>query len=314
MKREFTAVLFFFFSTNMEDICRNYSIDPCNAFMMNLVEKEKHNMETKRIYLPISQYNIIMLMIENEKQINLDTLCNYFPFYALNASMILIEKENHIIMETTCKKFSISLFNAMMILMGKEKHINMRRTEIDVYDKLYNEACSKHIRRVNTGSRKEGFRINFSDLDCFYFSTRHRVVWSLTDMHSYDPVTESVILVEYHPSIPGTVYLRLKESCSKNTDLINKIKVVEKNSRRNMYIRHFGILQMKDPQSYNRVLILLMAIHVGNGLCKHMISWRDVGNLDGLRKILLKTWCRLCVSLHRLAADSHAMTMTLTVI
>lgn len=215
------------------------------------MEIEKDITETTRKYLPIFLYNTIMLLIKNERHINLDTLCNYFPFYALNASMILIEKENHIIMETTCKKFSISLFNAMMLLMGKEKHIYMRRTEIDVYDKLYNEACSKHIRRVNTGSRKEGFRIDFSDLDCFYFSTRHRVVWSLTDMHSYDPVTESVILVEYHPSIPGTVYLRLKESCSKNTDLINKIKVVEKNSRRNMYIRHFGILQMKDPQSYN---------------------------------------------------------------
>ena len=31
-------------------------------------------------------------------------------------------------------------------------------------------------------------------------------------------------------------------------------------------------------------------------------------------KILSKTWCRLDASLHRLAADSHAMTMTQTVI
>lgn len=119
------------------------------------MEIEKHITETTRKYLPIFLYNTIMLLIKNERHINLDTLCNYFPFYALNASMILIEKENHIIMETTCKKFSISLFNAMMLLMGKEKHIYMRRTEIDVYDKLYNEACSRHVRRVNTGSRKK---------------------------------------------------------------------------------------------------------------------------------------------------------------
>lgn len=104
----------------MEDKCRNYSIDRCNAFMRNLMEIEKDITETTRKYLPIFLYNTIMLLIKNERHINLDTLCNYFPFYALNASMILIEKENHIIMETTCKKFSISLFNAMMLKWEKK--------------------------------------------------------------------------------------------------------------------------------------------------------------------------------------------------
>lgn len=61
-------------------------------------------------------------------------------------------------MDATCNNFSLSLYNAMMLLMGTEEHINMRRTEIDIYDKLYNMSCSGHKRRINTGSRKEGFR------------------------------------------------------------------------------------------------------------------------------------------------------------
>lgn len=61
-------------------------------------------------------------------------------------------------------------------------------------------------------------------------------------------------------------------------------------------------------------VIQQLALHVRNGLCKQKISWRDVGNLDGPRKILLKKWCRLGASLHRSAAGSYAMTMTPTVI
>lgn len=147
----------------MEAKYHNHSTDQCNAMMMELTKNEKHGMETKPKYLPITLYNAIMLLMINEKQNNLETLCNKFPIFWNKAKMLLLEKENHIIMETTGKKFSISLFNAMMILMGKEEHINIKRTEIDVYDKLYNEACSRLKCRINTGSRKEGLRRYFSD-------------------------------------------------------------------------------------------------------------------------------------------------------
>lgn len=253
--------------------------------MMELTETEKQRLETTNQYLPITMYNAIMLLMENEKYFN---------------------------MKTTCENFSISLYNSMMILMGKEEHINMRRTAFDVKDKIYNEACSKYKCRVNTGSRKEGFMRYFTDIDLFFYPTRHRVVWSLTEMHIHDPSTESVILAEVHPSIPGTVYLCLKGSFSNNNDIINRVKL--NHSCRNMYNRHNGIIQYDEPKSFNCGGNLQMALHVGNGLCKQIISLRDVGNLNGQRKILLKTWCRLGASLHRLSADSHAMTMTLTVI
>lgn len=66
----------------------NYSIDLCNARMMELMENEKlenekHiNMETIGKWFPISLYNTIMLLMENEKQIDLETLCNKFPFFS----------------------------------------------------------------------------------------------------------------------------------------------------------------------------------------------------------------------------------------
>lgn len=173
----------------MEGKYHNYSIDQCNAMMMELLETEKQRMETTNQYLPITMYNAIMLLMQNEKQINLETLCNKFPFFLYNAKMLFMEYEKHFKMETTCNNFSITLYNSMMILMGKEKHIHMRRTALDVKDKLYNEA-SEYKCHVNTGSRKEGFIKYFTDLDCFCYPTRHRVVWSLTEMHSHDPVTD----------------------------------------------------------------------------------------------------------------------------
>lgn len=48
-----------------------------------------------------------------------------------------------------------------------------------------------------------------SDLDTLYFMTDQHIVWNLTDALSYDPATETVILMEYQEHIPGTVYLRL---------------------------------------------------------------------------------------------------------
>lgn len=229
----------------MEATYLNCSTDLCNAFMMEWLGKEKHILKATRGHIPISLYNAIMLLMENEKQMNLETLCNSLPFFMYNASMLLKGNEEHFNMETTCNNYSISLYNAMMLLLGKEKHIKMRRTEIDIYDQLYNEACGGHKCRINTGSRKEGFRRYFSDLDCFGYLTRHRVVRSLTDLHSYDPVTDSVILVEHHPTIPGTVYLCLKESFSKNGVKINRIKLVDNFIQRNMYIRHNGIFHVK---------------------------------------------------------------------
>lgn len=87
-------------------------------------------------------------------------------------------------------------------------------------------------------------------LDCFCYPTNHRVVWSLTDLHSHDPVTEeSVILVEVHPSIPGTVYLRLIRLISMNRDTPLIVKFVERNHRMNMYIRHNGIIKIDKIKS-----------------------------------------------------------------
>lgn len=42
--------------------------------MKILTETEKHGMETKPKYLPITMYNVIMLLMKNEKQNNLETL------------------------------------------------------------------------------------------------------------------------------------------------------------------------------------------------------------------------------------------------
>lgn len=53
----------------MEGKYHNYSIDQCNAMMMELLETEKQRMETTNQYLPITMYNAIMLLMQNEKLI-----------------------------------------------------------------------------------------------------------------------------------------------------------------------------------------------------------------------------------------------------
>lgn len=76
----------------MEAKYHNYSTDQCNAMMMELMENEKHGMETKPKYLPITMYNAIMLLMINEKQNNLETLCNKFPIFLEQSQDVIAGK------------------------------------------------------------------------------------------------------------------------------------------------------------------------------------------------------------------------------
>lgn len=57
-------------------------------------------------------------------------------------------------METS--DLSIPLCNSMLLMVGSEDVINMKRTEMGIYDYLYNEMSYVPMHRITAGSTKEG--------------------------------------------------------------------------------------------------------------------------------------------------------------
>lgn len=76
---------------------------------------------------------------------------------------------------------SIPLYNSMLLMVGSGDEIDMKRTEMDVYDYLYNEISCVPMHRITAGSTKEGLRLSASDVDVFYYLTNHHGVWDFTD-------------------------------------------------------------------------------------------------------------------------------------
>lgn len=61
--------------------------------------------------------------------------------------------------------------------VGSEDEINMKRTEMDIYDYLYNEMLYVPMHRITTGSTKEGLRLLSSR--CGYILLLIKSPWGL---------------------------------------------------------------------------------------------------------------------------------------
>lgn len=142
---------------------------------------------------------------------------------------------------------SIQLYYCMLLIAGYEQQIKMNRTEIDVYDNLFNQIhyAPRYMHRETAGSRKEGFDRQSSDKDLFFYLTDHHVVWDLTHSEGYDPATDTLIFMESPEHLPGTAYLRLiNMHISNNT--ISKLSCIQRNEH--TYIS--SELFLKNAESY----------------------------------------------------------------
>lgn len=83
------------------------------------------------------------------------------------------------------------------------------------------------MKRIISGSRKEGLRISSSAIDLFFYLTNHHVVWDVTQ-YVYDSDSETVFFMEYQDDLPGTAYLRLINMHSSN-DTISKLSCIQRN-------------------------------------------------------------------------------------
>lgn len=107
----------------------------------------------------------------------------------------------------------------MLLMVSSEDEINIIRTEMGIYDYLYNEMSYLPMHRITTRSIKEGLRLSAPDVDTFYYLSNHHGVWDSIGVNMYDSTIERVV----------TVYLRLIYMHPSN-DAISKLSCIQRNS------------------------------------------------------------------------------------
>lgn len=108
------------------------------------------------------------------------------------------------------KNMSRALYAGMCLKIGTAQQIGFRREIADTDELLTNQADrSTAMKKVESGSHKEGFRLDESDIDFMILLTEHRVVWHSSQFHFSDTLDLALILCDSSGSPPGYTLLRL---------------------------------------------------------------------------------------------------------
>ncbi|XP_061164347.1 uncharacterized protein LOC133173380 [Saccostrea echinata] len=104
---------------------------------------------------------------------------------------------------------SESVFAGLCRKEGTSMQVNIRRQIMDITQILFNEIMSVNLEQViYSGSYREGFRLEGSDVDTMYWSLKNQVVWDL-DQARYITDKKCLLLCECSESPPGFTLLKL---------------------------------------------------------------------------------------------------------
>lgn len=108
------------------------------------------------------------------------------------------------------KNMSRALYAGMCLKIGTAQQIGFRREIADTDELLTNQADrSTAMKKVESGSHKEGFRLDGSDINFMILLTEHRAVWDSSQFHVSDMLELALILCDNSESPPGYTLLRL---------------------------------------------------------------------------------------------------------
>ncbi|XP_062590677.1 uncharacterized protein LOC134252255 [Saccostrea cucullata] len=105
---------------------------------------------------------------------------------------------------------SESVFMGLCVKLGTSQMVAMRRDVVDILDMADNQGrASDVVRRMGSGSRREGFRLKGSDVDIMGWPNNHRVIWELSQSQYYNTHRQTLILCDCFDSPPGYTLLYL---------------------------------------------------------------------------------------------------------
>ncbi|XP_061165984.1 uncharacterized protein LOC133174907, partial [Saccostrea echinata] len=113
--------------------------------------------------------------------------------------------------KTAMQHISESVFVGLCHKVGTSQLVAMRRDVLDI-----NEVVEKQVKTSDdeysvllSGSYREGFRLEGSDIDMMFWLNNHRVIWNLSQSQYYNTHRHTLILYDCSDSPPGFTLLYL---------------------------------------------------------------------------------------------------------
>ncbi|XP_062571994.1 uncharacterized protein LOC134233954, partial [Saccostrea cucullata] len=106
------------------------------------------------------------------------------------------------------QRISESVFVGLCHIVGTSQLVAMRRDVMDIREMVGNQAKTIGSSMLS-GSYREGFRLEGSDVDVMYWLNNHSVIWDLSQSQYYKTHRQTLILCDCSDSPPGFTLLYL---------------------------------------------------------------------------------------------------------
>ena len=105
---------------------------------------------------------------------------------------------------------SESVYVGLCLKIGTPQQVTIRRDVVDTTELLDHKATqTEELVRMQSGSRREGFRFEGSDMDIMFWPNNHRVFWNFSQIQLINILRQVLILCDSTESPPGFTLLWL---------------------------------------------------------------------------------------------------------
>ncbi|XP_056016553.1 uncharacterized protein LOC125672955 [Ostrea edulis] len=127
--------------------------------------------------------------------------------------------------ETGIRHMSESVFVGLCHILGTSQQVAMRRDVTDIEEMLIHRTTSNQKMMMMSGSRREGFRMEGSDVDFMYWFNNHPVIWDLSQTQFYNIHRQPLIISISSESSPGFTLLQLLTPRASNRVILALVKM-----------------------------------------------------------------------------------------
>nr|XP_022307307.1 uncharacterized protein LOC111113367 [Crassostrea virginica] len=111
--------------------------------------------------------------------------------------------------ETGFQHLCESVFVRLCQIVGTSVQVAIRRETMDISEMMERRVADNDVIEMSSGSRREGFRLEGSDVDYMYWPNDHRVIFDMSQSEHYYTENKTLILSESSESPPGFTLLEL---------------------------------------------------------------------------------------------------------
>nr|XP_022333840.1 uncharacterized protein LOC111130871 isoform X1 [Crassostrea virginica] len=126
------------------------------------------------------------------------------------------------------QNMSESVYAGLCLKIGTTQQVTFRRDIADITELLRNKYFDYGQKRImESGSRREGFRLEGSDVDIMMWLPNHKVIWDDEQSDRYNPNTQALILCHSSMSPPGFTLLVVPLEAANETVLSSCVRINE---------------------------------------------------------------------------------------